>query len=132
MADAEGVDIRLYDIIYKLVEDIERALKGLLDPVYKEIITGHAEVRAVFRVSKVGKVAGSYILDGEIRRNALVRVKRGGVVLAEDRITGLKRFQEDTTEVKTGFECGISLGNYNEYQEGDIFEVYKKERVLVI
>jgi translation initiation factor IF-2 len=129
MADAEGVDIRLYDIIYKLVEDIERALTGLLEPVYKEVITGHAEVRAVFRVSKVGKVAGCYILDGEVHRGALARVKREGVVLAEDRITGLKRFQEDVTEVKTSFECGISLGNYNEYEEGDIFEVYKKERV---
>jgi translation initiation factor IF-2 len=132
MADAEGVDIRLYDIIYKLVEDIERALTGLLDPVYKEVITGHAEVRAVFRVSKVGKVAGCYVLDGDIRRNALVRVKRAGNVLAEDRLVGLKRFQEDTAEVKTGFECGITLGNYNEYEEGDIFEVFKKERVLVI
>jgi len=129
MADAEGVDIRLYDIIYKLVEDIERALKGLLEPVYKEIVTGHAEVRAVFRVSKVGKVAGCYILDGELNRNAMARVKRGGVVLAEDRITGLKRFQEDVTEVKTGFECGITLGNFNDYEEGDIFEAYKKERV---
>jgi translation initiation factor IF-2 len=129
MADAEGVDIRLYDIIYKLVEDVERALTGLLEPVYKEVITGHAEVRAVFRVSKVGKVAGCYILDGEVHRGALARIKREGVVLAEDRITGLKRFQEDVTEVKTGFECGISLGNYNDYEEGDIFEVYKKERV---
>jgi translation initiation factor IF-2 len=129
MADAEGVDIRLYDIIYKLVEDVERALTGLLEPVYKEVITGHAEVRAVFRVSKVGKVAGCYILDGEVHRGALARVKREGAVLAEDRITGLKRFQEDVTEVKTGFECGISLGNYNDYEEGDIFEVYKKERV---
>ena len=129
MADAEGIDIRLYDIIYKLVEDIERALTGLLDPVYKEVIAGHAEVRAVFRVSKVGKVAGSYVLDGEIRRNSLVRVKRAGVVLAEDRIVGLKRFQEDATEVKTGFECGITLGNYHDFEEGDIFEAYKKERV---
>ncbi len=129
MADAEGIDIRLYDIIYKLVEDIERALTGLLDPVYKEVITGHAEVRAVFRVSKVGKVAGCYVLDGDIRRNALARVKRAGAVLAEDRIVGLKRFQEDTTEVKTGFECGITLGNYHDFEEGDIFEVYKKERV---
>ncbi len=129
MADTEGIDIRLYDIIYKLVEDIERALTGLLDPVYKEVIIGHAEVRAVFRVSKVGKVAGSYVLDGEIRRNSLVRVKRAGVVLAEDRIVGLKRFQEDTTEVKTGFECGITLGNYHDFVEGDVFEAYKKERV---
>ncbi len=129
MADEQGVDIRIYNIIYKLVEDVEKALKGMLEPVYREIVTGHAEVRAVFRVSKVGRVAGCYVLDGEINRGAMVRIKRDGTVLAEDRLVGLKRFQEDAAEVKTGFECGITLGNYNDYEVGDIFETYKKERV---
>jgi len=129
MADAEGVDIRSYDIIYKLIEDVQKALTGLLEPVYKEVVTGHAEVRAVFRVSRVGRVAGCYVLDGEIHRNTLVRIKRDGEVLGEDRMVGLKRFQEDAPEVKAGYECGITLGSFNEFAEGDVFEAYKKERV---
>lgn len=129
MAEAEGVSIRLYNIIYNIIEDVQKALTGLLEPVYKEVITGQAEVRAVFRVSKVGKVAGSHITDGEIRRGSQVRLKRAGQVLVEDRIATLKRFQEDVTEVKAGFECGINLHNFNDFEEGDILEAYKKERV---
>lgn len=129
MAEAEGVDIRLYNIIYNIIEDVQKALTGLLEPVYKEVITGHAEVRAVFRVSKVGKIAGSYVTDGEIHRGSQVRLKRAGEVLTEDRIATLKRFQEDATEVKAGFECGINLHNFNDFEEGDILETYKKERV---
>ncbi len=129
MAEAEGVDIRIYNVIYNLIEDVQKALSGLLEPVYKEVITGHAEVRAVFKVSKVGKVAGCQVLDGEIQRGSQVRVKRGDQVLAEDRIATLKRFQEDVTEVKTGFECGISLHNFHDFQPGDILETYKKEQV---
>jgi translation initiation factor IF-2 len=129
MADAEGVDIRIYNIIYNLVEDVQKALTGLLEPVYQEVVIGHAEVRAVFRISKVGKVAGCYITDGEITRNAMTRVKRNGEVIHEDRISSLKRFQEDVTEVKTGFECGINLSNFNDFEVGDVIEAYKKERV---
>ncbi len=129
MAEAEGVDIRIYNIIYNLVEDIEKALKGLLEPVYKEVVLGHAEVRAVFRISKVGRVAGCYVVDGEIQRGALARVKRAGQVIHEDRIGSLKRFQEDVTEVKAGFECGLSLNNFTEIEVGDLIEAYKKERV---
>lgn len=129
MADTEGVDIRTYSIIYKIVEDIEKALKGMLEPVFKEVVLGHAEIRAVFRITKVGKVAGCYVTDGEIQRGASVRVKRGGEAIREDRIGTLKRFQEDTTEVKTGFECGLSLNNFNELEVGDVLEAYKKERV---
>ncbi|MGQ9489616.1 MAG: translation initiation factor IF-2 [Anaerolineae bacterium] len=128
MAEAEGVDIRIYNIIYNLIEDIQKALAGLLEPVYKEVVTGHAEVRAVFKISKVGKVAGCQVLDGEIQRGAQVRVKRGDQTLAEDRIATLKRYQEDVTEVKAGFECGVSLHNFNDFQPGDILEIYKKER----
>ncbi len=129
LAENEGVDIRQYNIIYNIIEDVQKALTGLLEPVYREVITGHAEVRQVFRVTKVGKVAGSYITDGEIHRNSLVRLKRGGEVLVEDRIATLRRFQEDVPEVKTGFECGINLNNFNDFEVGDILEAYKKERV---
>ncbi len=129
MAEAEGVDIRIYNVIYNLIEDVQKALTGLLEPVYKEVITGHAEVRAVFKISKVGRVAGCQVLDGEIQRGAQVRVKRGDQVLAEDRIATLKRFQEDVTEVKAGFECGVSLHNFHDFQPGDILETYKKEQV---
>ena len=94
------------------------------------MVTGYAEIRQVFKVSKVGKVAGSYILDGEIPRNSPVRIKRGGEVIAEDKIAALKRFQEDVAEVKTGFECGIHLHNFHDFEVGDILEAYKKERVL--
>jgi translation initiation factor IF-2 len=128
-ADAEGVDIRVYNIIYNLVEDVEKAITGLLEPVYREVIVGHAEVRQVFRVSKVGKVAGCYVTDGEINRGASARVRRGGQVIQEDKISGLKRFTEDVTEVKTGFECGINLANFNDLEVGDVIEAYKKERV---
>jgi translation initiation factor IF-2 len=128
-AETEGVDIRIYNIIYNLVEDVQKALTGLLEPVYREVVTGHAEVRAVFRITKVGRVAGSYVTDGEIARNSMVRVMRNGEKIAEDRLTSLKRFQEDVPEVKTGYECGISLGNFGDFQEGDIIEAYKKERV---
>jgi len=129
MADAEGVDIRIYDIIYKLVEDIQKALTGLLEPVYQEVVIGHAEVRAVFRISKVGKVAGCYVTDGMLTRNAMIRLKRDGEVIHEGRLSSLKRFQEDVTEVKTGFECGLNLHNFDGFKEGDIIEAYKKERV---
>jgi translation initiation factor IF-2 len=129
MTESDGVDIRIYNIIYNLIEDVEKALTGLLEPVYKEVVTGHAEVRAVFRISKVGKVAGCYVTNGELTRNSMVRVRRGEQVLREDRLVSLKRFQEDVTEVKTSFECGVNLGNFNEFEVGDVIEAYKKERV---
>jgi translation initiation factor IF-2 len=128
-AENEGVDIRGYNIIYNLIEDVEKALKGLLEPVYKEMVTGHAEIRQVFRVTRVGKVAGCYVVDGEIARNSMARVRRAGEVIAEDKITTLKRFTEDVAEVKTGYECGINFGNFNDFETGDIIEAYKKERV---
>ena len=129
MAEAEGVDIRIYNIIYKLIEDIQKALTGLLEPVYHEVVVGHAVVRTVFHISKVGKIAGCYVTDGEIIRNSMARLKRNGEVIHQDRVTSLKRYQEDATEVKTGFECGINLSNFSDFAEGDIIETYKKERV---
>ncbi len=129
MADAEGVEIRHYNVIYNLVDAVEKALTGLLEPVFKEVVTGHLEVRQVFRITKVGKVAGCYVIDGEVARNSLVRVRRGTEVLAEDRLSSLKRFQEDVAEVRTGYECGISLNNFHDLAVGDIVEAYKRERV---
>ena len=112
------------------INEVKDAMEGMLAPTVKEVVVANAEIRQVFKVSKVGKVAGSYILDGEIPRNSAVRVKRGGEVIAEDKIAALKRFQEDVAEVKTGFECGIHLHNYHDFEVGDILEAYKKERVL--
>jgi translation initiation factor IF-2 len=123
------VDVRTYKVIYELIEDIDKALKGLLEPVFEEKTTGRAEVRAVFRIPKRGKIAGCIVLDGEITRNSQVRVMRNGVALMQGRINSLKRFQEDTTEVKTGFECGIGIENYDDIKQGDILEAFQKVRV---
>ena len=129
IAEAEGVEVRLYNIIYNIIEDVQKALTGLLEPVYKEVITGHAEIRQVFKVTKVGKVAGCMVIDGELTRNTMARIKRGDQILREDKIVSLKRFQEDAPEVKTGFECGLNFGNFNDFEVGDMIEAYKKERV---
>jgi translation initiation factor IF-2 len=129
MAEVEGVGIRLYDIIYKLVDDIDKALKGLLEPVYADVVIGHAEVRAVFRIPQRGKVAGVYVTDGQVTRNALAKINRNGEVVYEGRVSSLKRFTEDVREVNTGFECGVGLEDFNEFIEGDTIEFYRKERV---
>lgn len=130
IADSLGVEIRKYDIIYKLFEDIELALQGLLEPVYADKVIGTAEVRQTFKIPRLGVIAGSYIRDGEVRRNARVRVKRGGKVLGENLTVGsLKRLTEDVREVRAGFECGINLNNFNEFQIGDLMEFYVSERV---
>jgi translation initiation factor IF-2 len=123
------VDIRQYDIIYKLIDDIDKALKGLLEPVYADKVIGRAEVRAVFRIPKRGNIAGSYILDGHITRNALTRVLRQNKTLTESKISSLKRFTEDVREVATGFECGIGVDGFDDFQVGDVIEAYVKERV---
>lgn len=129
VAESEGVDVRQYDIIYKLIDDVEKALQGLLEPVYQDKVIGHAQVRAVFRIPKRGNIAGSYITDGQITRNAQVRVIRNDKVLHEGKLASLKRFTEDVREVATGFECGIAVEGFNDFQEGDIIEAYVKERV---
>ena len=129
LATQNGVDIRQYDIIYRLVDDVAKALKGMLAPVYADVTIGHAEVRQVFRISHRGNIAGSVVTDGEATRNALVRVLRGDKAVFEGRVDSLKRFKEDTAEVKAGFECGIGVTGFDDYQEGDVFEFYRKERV---
>ncbi len=130
IADAQGVDIRQYTIIYKLLEDIELALKGLLEPVYADKTIGVAEVRQTFRIPRIGTVAGSYVREGEIRRNARARVKREGRVLADNlTVASLKRLTEDVREVRSGFECGISLNGFDDFHTGDLIEFYVSERV---
>ncbi len=130
LAEAQGVSIRLYDIIYRLTEDIEKALKGMLEPEEKETILGHAEVRAIFRISKVGNIAGCRVLDGEIRRNARIRVLRNSEVLHEGSLSSLKHLQDDVREVRSGFECGIGVKGFNEFETGDILESYILEKVF--
>lgn len=127
MAKDEGVEIRLYNIIYKLQEDIERAVKGLLDPVFEEKITGQAEVRETFKVSKVGTIAGSYVTSGSIVRNGSVRLIRNQIVIYTGRIAGLRRFKDDVREVKAGYECGITIENYNDIKVGDVIECFVME-----
>ena len=128
-AETSGVDIRLYNVIYKLIDDIEKALQGLLEPEYADKLIGRAEVRAVFKLGRRGSVAGSYVLEGKITRNATARVIRNDQMLHESKISSLKRFTEDVREVATGFECGIGVENFDNFQEGDFIEAYVKERV---
>ena len=131
LADTEGISIRIYNIIYRLIEDIEMALKGMLEPETKESVIGHAEVRAIFRISKIGKVAGCYVLDGELQRNARVRVMRGKETQYDGEVASLKHIQDDVTEVRTGFECGVTLKGFNDFETGDIIECYIVEEVPI-
>jgi translation initiation factor IF-2 len=124
-ADRQGVDIRTYRVIYQLTEDIEKALVGMLSAVTSEHTLGEAEVRQTFRVSRLGVIAGCYVRDGVIRRNARIRLIRDGSVIHETTISQLKRFKDDAREVAEGFECGILLDGYNDVKEGDIFEAYE-------
>jgi translation initiation factor IF-2 len=128
-AEAEKVDIRLYRVIYNVIEEIESAMKGMLDPTYKEVVIGHAEVRQTFHISKVGTVAGCYVTDGKITRDAECRVIRDGVVVYEGKLDTLKRFKDDAREVAQGFECGLTLEKYNDIKIGDIVEAFKMEAV---
>ena len=128
-ADAEGVDIRLHRIIYKVIEEIEFAMKGLLDPEFEEKIIGQAEIRSTFKVSKVGTIAGSYVTEGKITRDSGVRVIRDGIVIFEGEMDTLKRFKDDAKEVAKGYECGITIKKFNDVQEGDIIEAYIMEEI---
>ncbi len=127
--DRSGVDVRTYRIIYEVIEDIERAVKGLLAPEFREQVIGEAEVREVFRVPRIGQVFGCMVTRGEIRRDAGVRVIRDGVVVAEDTMSSLRRFKDDVREVREGFECGIGLEKFQDVKEGDVFEVYETVEV---
>ncbi|MFN3762568.1 MAG: translation initiation factor IF-2 [Anaerolineae bacterium] len=129
LAENEGVDVRIYDIIYELIDEVELALKGLLEPTYVEKTIGKAEVRATFEIPKVGRVAGCYVLEGEVRRNARARLFRQGEQKFDGPLASLKRFAKDVREVKAGYECGIGLEGFHDIQVGDILEFYVKERV---
>jgi len=129
MAEAEGVEVRQYRVIYKLIEDVDKALKGLLEPVYEDVIIGHAEVRATFRISKLGRVAGVYVEDGSIQKDARIRVLRNSEEIHDGSIISLKRFTDDVDEVAAGLECGVRVEKFTAFEEGDLLEVYRKERV---
>ena len=124
-----GVEIRTYDVIYKVTEDIEAALSGLLEPETEEVVTGAAEVRAIFKVPRVGVVAGCYVQDGTITRGSDVRVLRDGVVVYTGRIASLKRFKDDVKEVQAGFECGVGLDSFQDVKEGDVLETFEVREV---
>jgi translation initiation factor IF-2 len=128
LAEAEGVSIRLYDIIYRLTEDIEKALKGMLQPEFKEVHVGRAQVLAVFPISKVGKIAGCRVLEGELRRNGKIRLTRGSDIVFEGEVASLKHEKDDVREVRSGFECGIGLKNFNDIVVGDMIECYTLEK----
>ena len=128
-AEEENVEIRLHNVIYKMVEEIETAMKGMLAPEYHEVVTGQAEIRQVIKASKVGNIAGCYVTDGSIKRNSGIRLIRDGIVVYEGKLGSLKRFQDDVKEVNSGFECGLNIENYNDIKEGDIIEGYVMEEV---
>ena len=124
LADQEGVDLRLYKVIYQAIEDVEAAMKGMLDPVYEEKVIGHAEVRQLFKASGVGTIAGSYVLDGIFQRNCKVRITREGEQVFEGELASLKRFKDDVKEVKAGYECGLVFNDFNDVKEEDKIEAY--------
>lgn len=124
-ADREGVDIRLYRVIYNAIEDVEAAMKGMLDPVFEEKVFGHAEVRQLFKASGVGTIAGSYVLDGTFERDCSVRITRDGIVIFEGSLASLRRFKDDVKEVRAGYECGFVFANFNDVKEGDHVEAFK-------
>jgi translation initiation factor IF-2 len=119
-----GVDIRYYNIIYDAVDEVKAALSGMLSPEKREDVTGLVEIRQVFRATKIGTIAGCYVLEGLIKRTSRARLLRNNVVIWEGELESLKRFKDDVKEVRAGFECGLSLRNYNNYEEGDQLEVY--------
>ena len=129
LAEKENIDIRLYRIIYNAIEDIEKALKGMLKPKYEEVILGHAQVRTIFKASAIGTIAGCYITDGKITRNAKVRLLRDNIVVHEGSISSLKRFKDDAKEVLSGFECGITLEGYNDVKEQDVIEGFEMREI---
>ena len=127
LAERDKVEMRMYRVIYDCLEEVEAAMKGMLAPKFREQTLGRIEVRTVMNLSSAGKIAGSYVLEGKVTRNALIRVVRDGIVITEDSISSLRRFKDDVKEVQTGFECGIGLEKFNDIKEGDIFECFIME-----
>ncbi len=127
-AEAEGIDIRHYDVIYHLVDDVDKALKGMLEPTYTEVINGRAEVRAIFSAGKKGKIVGVYVTEGKVTRGVSVRMQRGKQVICESSVSSLRRFKDDVKEVAAGYECGVGIEDFNEFQVGDILEFFRREK----
>ena len=123
-AEREGVDMRLYKVIYNAIEDVQAAMKGMLDPIFEEKVLGHAEIRQTFKASGVGNIAGSYVLDGTFQRGCKVRISREGEQIFEGDLASLKRFKDDVKEVRAGYECGLVFDGFNEIQELDVVEAY--------
>ena len=126
-AERDGVELRMYRVIYDCIEEIEAAMKGMLAPKFREVVMGRIEVRNVFKISSAGTIAGSYVLNGKVTRACQIRVVRDGIVIAEDAIDSLRRFKDDVKEVATGYECGIGLAKFSDIKEGDIFEAFIME-----
>ena len=130
-ADADGVDIRLHNVIYKAIDEVETAMKGMLEPEYQEKVTGQVEIRETYKVSKLGTIGGAYVIDGYIQRDSGVRVIRNGVVIYDGKLASLKRFKDDVKQVKAGYECGLMIEKYNDIKVGDQLEAYVMEEVPV-
>jgi len=128
LAETEGVDIRYYDVIYNLVDDMEKALKGMLEPTYVDVIEGHAEVRAVFPSSKITQVAGAYVTEGKITRGVTVKVQRGEQVVTESTVSSLRRFKDNVKEVVAGYECGIGVEGFRDFHVGDTLVVFTRQK----
>ncbi len=129
LAQQEGVEIRTYEIIYKLIEDIESAMVGMLTPEFEEVVTGEAEVREIFRVPRIGAIAGCYVTNGVITRGSKVRFLREGTIIWKGAIQSLKRFKDDAREVAAGYECGIGLSDFQDLKEGDVIETYDEREI---
>jgi len=129
VADREGVEVRNYSVIYKVLDELRAAMEGMLEPDEVEAALGHVEVRQIFRASKIGVIAGSYVTDGRITRGAKTRIVRDGTIVYDGEIASLRRLSEDVREVAAGFECGIVLRNFQDVKEGDILEVYETRKV---
>ncbi len=132
LATQEGVEIRLYDVVYRVLEDIEKALKGMLEPTFEEVFSGQAVVREIFKISKIGTIAGCMVTEGLIKREGLATVIREGVVIYKGKIASLKRIKDDVREVRTGFECGIGIENFNDIKVDDIIEVSIEKEVEIV
>jgi translation initiation factor IF-2 len=128
-AERSNVELRMYRVIYDCINDVEAALKGMLSPKFKEVVTGHAEVRQTFKVSKVGTVCGCYVQDGKIGRNSSVRVIRDNIVIFEGELASLRRFKDDVKEVASGYECGIQIEKFNDVKEGDVIECFVNQQL---
>jgi translation initiation factor IF-2 len=129
IADREEVDIRTYSIIYDAINDLKDAMEGMLSPVMKEEVTGNVEIREVYKISKVGNIAGCMVMSGKIFRDSQIRIIRDGIVVHDGTLTALKRFKDDVREVAKGYDCGVQIKNYNDIVEGDLIEAYKEVAV---